>query len=207
MGKSTLVASNRPSATRAVFPLVGPRTSQVAGLVTILRRLSVARSVAEIMDVVVHAARTLLTADGVTFVLREGDLCHYADEDAVAPLWKGRRFPLAACISGWCMEQGRAVAIPDIYKDPRIPHDAYRPTRGYRVRNAPLADRAAARAGRRPRELRADGSALRDRVRSPLIRAAPAWTMQGRPRLKTSMSGFPPSRTLSRSGIGQATAA
>ena len=26
------------------------------------------------------------------------------------------------------MEHGRTVAIPDIYEDERIPHDAYRPT-------------------------------------------------------------------------------
>lgn len=122
------MASSRPSATEAVFPLVDPSASQVAGLVTVLRRLSVARSTAEIMDVAVHAARTLLSADGATFVLREGDLCHYADEDAIAPLWKDRRFPMAACISGWCMEHGRPVAIPDIYEDSRIPHDVYRPT-------------------------------------------------------------------------------
>jgi GAF domain-containing protein len=32
------------------------------------------------------------------------------------------------CISGWVMLNGQATAIPDIYADPRIPVDAYRPT-------------------------------------------------------------------------------
>ncbi len=26
-------------------------------------------------------------ADGITLVLREGAMCHYLDEDAIAPLW------------------------------------------------------------------------------------------------------------------------
>lgn len=54
--------------------------------------------------------------------------CFYADEDAIAPLWKGSRFPRAACISGWAMDHGQATVVPDIYADDRIPHDAYRPT-------------------------------------------------------------------------------
>jgi two-component sensor histidine kinase len=43
-------------------------------------------------------------------------------------MWKGQRFPMTACISGWAMLHGQTVVIPDIYADPRIPHDAYRPT-------------------------------------------------------------------------------
>ena len=79
--------------------------------------------------VVRGAARSLLGCDGITFVVREpGELCHYVEEDAVAPLWKGQRFPMAVCVSGWVMTQGAAVIIPDIYADPRVPHDAYRPT-------------------------------------------------------------------------------
>jgi signal transduction histidine kinase len=80
------------------------------------------------MAIVRTAARELTGADGATFVLRDGDLCYYADEDAIAPLWKGRRFPMTACISGWAMLNRQPAAIPDIYADPRIPIDAYRPT-------------------------------------------------------------------------------
>jgi putative two-component system response regulator len=74
------------------------------------------------------AARRLTGADGATFVLRDEDFCYYADEDAISPLWKGRRFPMSTCISGWTMLNRQPVAIPDIYRDDRIPHDAYRPT-------------------------------------------------------------------------------
>lgn len=80
------------------------------------------------MATVTQAARTLLAADGITFVLRDGDLCHYADEDSIAPLWKGRRFPMSACISGWTMLNRTPAVIEDIYQDSRIPQDAYRPT-------------------------------------------------------------------------------
>lgn len=67
----------------------------------------------------------LLQADGTTFVLRDGEFCHYAAEDAISPLWKDRRFPVSGCISGWCMERDEAVAIADIREDPRIAQDVY----------------------------------------------------------------------------------
>ena len=73
-------------------------------------------------------ARQLTGADGVTFVLRAGGSCYYADEEAIAPLWKGQRFPLASCVSGWVMQHRESVLIPDIYADARVPHEAYRPT-------------------------------------------------------------------------------
>lgn len=110
------------------FPLVRDNTSDIEAIVAIVRRLSTAHSIAEIMEVVTQAGRSILRADGVTFVLREGDLCFYADEDAISPLWKGRRFPMSACISGWCMRERKTAVIKDIYQDPRIPQDAYKPT-------------------------------------------------------------------------------
>jgi signal transduction histidine kinase len=93
-----------------------------------LRALASVRDLPSVMAIVRRAARELVHADGVTFVLREGPLVHYADEDAIAPLWKGRRFPAEACISGWAMLHRESVVIEDIYADTRIPHDAYRPT-------------------------------------------------------------------------------
>jgi signal transduction histidine kinase len=80
------------------------------------------------MTIVKRAARELTGADGATFVLRDGAFCYYADEDAIEPLWKGRRFPLEACISGWSMLHRQPAIIEDIYADPRIPADVYRPT-------------------------------------------------------------------------------
>lgn len=97
-------------------------------LLEVVRRLSRPLSLEEIMREVSHGVRTLLHADGASVILRDRDRCYYAEEDAVSPLWKGRRFPMSACISGWCMTHDQAVAIPDIDQDPRIPADAYRPT-------------------------------------------------------------------------------
>ena len=117
-----------PTSSVTRLPLVTADMSDVSGLVAVIRRLSLAQSLPEIMQIVAPGARGLLGADGVTFVLREGALCYYAEEDAIAPLWKGKRFPLSACISGWCMTHKQPAAIPDIYRDARIPQDAYRPT-------------------------------------------------------------------------------
>jgi hypothetical protein len=97
-------------------------------LVEAIQRLSLARDLGEVQEVVRHAARVLTGADGATFILRDGDHCFYADEDAIAPLWKGQRFPMDMCISGWVMCHRASVVIEDIYADDRIPHDAYRPT-------------------------------------------------------------------------------
>jgi two-component sensor histidine kinase len=97
-------------------------------LVETIEALSAARTVDQIADVVRSAARRITGADGVAFVLRDNEECFYLDEDAIGPLWKGRRFPLTACISGWAMLNRQTAVIPDIYADPRIPHDAYRPT-------------------------------------------------------------------------------
>jgi signal transduction histidine kinase len=97
-------------------------------LVAAIQELSQARSVERVRDIVRHAARELTGADGATFVLREHGQCHYVDEDAIAPLWKGQRFPMTSCISGWSMLHGKPVVIEDVFQDNRIPHDAYRKT-------------------------------------------------------------------------------
>ena len=93
-----------------------------------IARICSALTLEDVMRATRGAARRFTGADGVTFVLRAGDKCYYADEEAIAPLWKGQRFPLDQCISGWVMRHKEAVLIPDIYRDDRIPHGAYRPT-------------------------------------------------------------------------------
>ena len=97
-------------------------------LVTAVQELSLARDLDSVMRIVRTVARELTGADGATFVLRDGDLCYYADEDAISPLWKGSRFPINTCISGWSMVNQQAALIEDIYADDRIPLDAYRKT-------------------------------------------------------------------------------
>jgi GAF domain-containing protein len=94
----------------------------------VLDQLHAATDLAEVGFVVRTAARALTGAKGATFVLREGEHCFYADEDAIAPLWKGQRFPMSACISGWAMMHAETAVVPDIECDARIPLAAYRPT-------------------------------------------------------------------------------
>lgn len=103
-------------------------TGAMEHLVKVVQELSRARSVETVTEIVRNAARDLTGADGATFVLRDGDQCYYAEENAISPLWKGRRFPLEQCISGWVMLNSEAVVIEDVYNDSRIPIDAYRPT-------------------------------------------------------------------------------
>lgn len=100
----------------------------LAAIVDLNERLFFARDLPSVIAVLRSVARRLTGADGITIVLRDGDLCHYVEEDAISPLWKGQRFPMDTCISGWAMLTGEPAVIPDIHADPRIPQDAYRPT-------------------------------------------------------------------------------
>jgi signal transduction histidine kinase len=109
-------------------PAHPPSTTAMRRLLRAVRDLAAAEGTDEIAEVVRHAARELVDADGATFVLRDGDQCFYVEEDAIEPLWRGQRFPLHACVSGWAMEHDQAVVVPDVYADDRVPHEAYRPT-------------------------------------------------------------------------------
>jgi hypothetical protein len=84
-----------------------------------------ANSLEQIQDVVRTSARQLVEADGATFVLLDGDKCFYADEDAISPLWKGERFLVEQCISGWAMTHQQPAVVPDIRLDDRIPQSVY----------------------------------------------------------------------------------
>jgi signal transduction histidine kinase len=106
-------------------------TTSAAGvelLIAAVEQLALARDLPQLTAIVRSAARRLADADGSTFVLRDQDHSHYVDEDAIGPLWKGQRFPLEQCVSGWSMLERKAAIIPDIYADPRVPAEAYRPT-------------------------------------------------------------------------------
>lgn len=105
-----------------------PVNSRMAVLVETIEQLAPLHRLEDVAAVVRSAACRMTGADGVCFVIRQHDRCHYLDEDAIGPLWKGRTFPLTSCISGWSMLNRRTAVIPDVFVDPRIPHDAYRPT-------------------------------------------------------------------------------
>lgn len=111
-------------------------------LISVVQDLSLARDLQTIMQIVDRAARDLTGADGASFVLRDGDLCYYAQEDSIAPLWQGKRFPMSACVSGWVMLNRKPAVIGDITRDPRVPIDAYRPTYVRSMAMVPIRARA-----------------------------------------------------------------
>ncbi len=101
---------------------------QAGDLLEAIQDLSLARTLAEVQRLIPATARQVTHADGATFVLREGDQCAFAEEDAIAPLFKGRRIPLERCAAGWVMRHREPVVIDDISSDDRVLHEIYRPT-------------------------------------------------------------------------------
>jgi two-component system CheB/CheR fusion protein len=110
-------------------------------------KLSLAEHQTAVIETVRQTARAICKSDGITFVLRDGDMCHYVEEDAIGPLWKGQRFPLSTCISGWAMTTGETAVIGDVFEDPRIPYDAYLPTFVNSLIMTPVGDKNVAAIG------------------------------------------------------------
>nr|BFE59588.1 hypothetical protein GCM10020063_041140 [Dactylosporangium thailandense] len=90
--------------------------------------LALVQDVEQAQQIIRTTARRLVNAHGSTVVLLDHGYCFYADEDAVSPLWKGQRFPVRQCISGWSILNRQPAIVPDIQVDKRVPQEAYRPT-------------------------------------------------------------------------------
>lgn len=97
-------------------------------LLAAVESLTRAGTTEEIIELVRSSARRLIGCDGIALIIRDGDLCHYVEEDAVGPLWKGRKFAMADCISGWAMLHRQTAVIADIAQDARIPMHLYSDT-------------------------------------------------------------------------------
>jgi diguanylate cyclase (GGDEF)-like protein len=100
----------------------------IEGLALAVTALARCRSVEEVREVVGEAARPLTGCDGATLVLREGESCFYAEEDAPVPLWKGQRVPLDSSVGGWAMLNGEPAVVADVLTDPRTSGDRYQET-------------------------------------------------------------------------------
>jgi hypothetical protein len=111
------------------------------------QKLALAGNRAAVIETVRETARGICKSDGISFVLKDGEMCHYVEEDAIGPLWKGQRFPLSACISGWSMLNGQTAVITDVFNDPRIPYDAYLPTFVKSLIMTPVGDKHVAAMG------------------------------------------------------------
>jgi GAF domain-containing protein len=97
-----------------------------------------AESFEDVVETLRATARSLIGCDGIAVIRREGDLCHYIEEDAIGPLWRGHTFPASGCISGWAMIHRQTVLVPDVVKDDRIPHELYAGTFVKSVAMAPV---------------------------------------------------------------------
>lgn len=89
-------------------------------LTAIVAELAHAHDLSDILQIVRRATRELCGADGSTFVLRDGDACLYADEEAVDPLWLGQRVPMSACLSGWAITHRQPAVVRDVRLDVRV---------------------------------------------------------------------------------------
>ncbi|GGZ37513.1 VOC family protein [Asticcacaulis endophyticus] len=138
MSATRSLPTDSPFLPRTMIEHSAMYTRAMEKLVQVVQALSNARDLNTVIRIARDAARELLDADGTTFVLREGDKCFYADENAIAPLWKGKRFPMHLCVSGWVMTNRKPVIIEDIYTDPRVPHEAYRHTFVQSLAMAPI---------------------------------------------------------------------
>jgi L-methionine (R)-S-oxide reductase len=99
-----------------------------SGLALAPAQLETAQSLDEVVAALRASARAVVGSDGIAVVLREGESVVYAAEDAIEPLWRGRRFPVTECVSGWAILNGETVIVPDIELDARVPIAAYRTT-------------------------------------------------------------------------------
>jgi signal transduction histidine kinase len=100
----------------------------VAALLRCSRALAPLRTLDETAAVAARLARELVGADGACIVLRDGAFVQYIGENAIAPLWVGKRFPVEQCVSGWAIVHADTAVIPDIETDARIPIALYRGT-------------------------------------------------------------------------------
>ena len=83
------------------------------------------QSIEEALEVLRARVRRIAQSDGVCVIRRVGDRVRYVGEDVVSPLWVGQDFPIETCISGMAMLERRAILIPDISVDSRVPLNAY----------------------------------------------------------------------------------
>lgn len=111
-------------------PLSGePRSVEgstpLASLTKAIAAMGRAGTTEAVIEVLRTTTRSLIGCEGVAIIRRDGDLCHYIEEDAIGPLWKGNKFPASACISGLAMINRQTIVVPDIVKDDRIPYELY----------------------------------------------------------------------------------
>jgi signal transduction histidine kinase/CheY-like chemotaxis protein len=128
LGSTLASLETEQAATQAARSEAEERLQEVQSLVDVNRELGRALDLSDLLPRLCRLVREIASADGATFVLREGDHVRYVAEDAVSPLWAGRSFPIESCISSWSILKRETAVVEDVYADPRIPTETYRPT-------------------------------------------------------------------------------
>ncbi|WP_311273370.1 MULTISPECIES: GAF domain-containing sensor histidine kinase [unclassified Rhizobium] len=100
-------------------------STPLASLSKVWAKIARARTTEAAIKTLRDTARSVIGCDGIAIILKDGDLCHYVEEDAIGSLWKGQKFPSVACVSGWSMMNRATAVIPDIGQDDRIPYELY----------------------------------------------------------------------------------
>ena len=93
-----------------------------------LQEIASAHTTESLMPTICRGARAITGADGSALIFREGEECYCACEDSIAPLWKGKRFPISICPRNWGNSEGEGFVVEDIRSDSRVGADLYRST-------------------------------------------------------------------------------
>lgn len=97
-------------------------------LIGAIKSIATSYSMKSIMHTVNTTAGKIMNAKGSSFILREGEYCYFADENAITPLFRGKRFLLKDCISGWVIRNKKQAAIKDIYSEEKTLTELYKGT-------------------------------------------------------------------------------
>ena len=106
------------------------RLRLIAGLLQedadLAEALCTAASLTALARTVRSAVTDRLGSLGSSLVLIDGDQCFHADEDPIAPVWAGQRFPVTECLACWVILNDQPVVTGDVDLDERVPPQAYR---------------------------------------------------------------------------------
>ncbi|MCC5839963.1 MAG: GAF domain-containing protein [Opitutales bacterium] len=83
-------------------------------LIRVIQNLALVRNKEAVYPPVLRAARALTGADGASFIMREKGQFHHCEEDAIAPVLRGRSQSAEASPAGLVVNERRTVAIRDV---------------------------------------------------------------------------------------------
>ena len=107
--------------------IVGASILDASAITALAGELANCATAAEIVRVVRDAVRRLVDADGALIAMRDGDSWFYADDEAIAPPWRGKRIRLDAGLVGWMSTRREHAIVRDVETDLRVVRGLYQP--------------------------------------------------------------------------------